>query len=68
MYIDEDNIDFDLLRYDLIEHFTAAMFIISPVAMVDLDEVKYASNDELVRIALDNKFNIDKYIIDKNIK
>ena len=68
MYIDEDNIDFDLLRHDLIEHFTAAMFIISPVAMIDLEEVKYASNEDLIRIALDNKFNIDKYIIDKNIK
>ena len=58
------NIDIDLLRQDLIDYFTSAMFMISPVALVDLTEVEHASDDKIIKIALDNGFDLNKYIDD----
>ena len=38
------------------------MFIVSPVALVDLAEVENASDEEVVKMALENKFDLNKYI------
>ena len=38
------------------------MFIASPIAIMDLDKVERVSNKEIVEIALDNKFDLNKYI------
>ena len=54
--------DIEKLRNDLIEYFTSAMFIVSPVALVDLTEVENASDEKVIKIALDNKFDLSKYI------
>lgn len=62
MNIDINNIDIEKLRNDLIEYFTSAMFIVSPVALVDLTEVENASDEKVIKIALDNKFDLKKYI------
>lgn len=62
MNIDINDIDIEKLRNDLIEYFTSAMFIVSPVALVDLTEVENASDEELIQIALDNKFDLRKYL------
>ena len=62
MNIDINNIDIEKLRNDLIEYFTSAMFIVSPVALVDLTEVENASDEKVIKIALDNKFDLSKYI------
>ena len=56
-----ENIDIEKLRKDLIDHFTAAMFIVSPVAMMDLTKVENATDEELIEIAISNKFNLEKY-------
>lgn len=56
-----ENIDIEKLRKDLIDHFTSAMFIVSPVAMMDLTKVEYATDEELIEIAISNKFNLEKY-------
>ena len=61
MEINTEKIDIKKLRKDLIEHFTSAMFIVSPVAMMDLTKVENASSDELVKIAISNKFDMKKY-------
>ncbi len=58
------DIDIDLLRQDLIDYFTSAMFMVSPVALVDLTEVENASDDKIIKIALDNGFDLNKYIDD----
>lgn len=55
-------IDVDKLRKDLIEHFTVAMFIVSPVAMLDLSKVERVSNEEIIKIAIENKFDLNKYL------
>lgn len=62
MIIDVEIVDVDKLRNDLIEHFTAAMFIVSPVAMIDLNKVESASNEEIIKMAIENKFDLNKYL------
>lgn len=62
MYIDEDEFDFEKLRQDLMDHFTAAMFLVSPVAMMDLTQVENAGYEELIRIAVSNNFDLNEYI------
>ena len=62
MKIDVESVDVDKLRKDLIEHFAAAMFIVSPVAMLDLSKVERVSNEEIIKIAIENKFDLNKYL------
>ena len=54
-------IDYERLRNDLIDYFGAAMVVVSPVAVLDIDRVESASNDELIQIALQNGFNLNDY-------
>lgn len=58
------DIDVDKLRQDLIDYFTSAMFMVSPVALVDLTEVENASDEKVIKIALDNGFDLRNYIDD----
>ena len=62
MNIDINNIDIESLRKDLIDYFTSAMFLVSPVALVDLSKVERATDIEVVQIAIDNKFDLERYI------
>ena len=56
--------DYESLRYDLIEYFgTAAGF--NPMAYVELSIVESASNDVLISIALKNGFDLSDYEIQK---
>lgn len=56
------NVDVEKLRKDLIDYFTSAKFIVSPIALLDLIKVKKASDDMIIKIALDNNFDLEKYI------
>ena len=58
----KEDIDIERLRKDLIEHFTATMFCVSKVAIVDLSRVENASDQEVVEIAIENHFDLNKYI------
>jgi succinyl-CoA synthetase beta subunit len=60
-----ENIDIDSLRRDLIDYYTSAMFMVSPIALMDVTKVENASDDELIQIAIDNRFDLNKYIINK---
>lgn len=62
MSIDINEIGIERLRKDLIEYFTSAMFMVSPIALVDLTEVENASDEQVVKIALNNKFDLNKYM------
>ena len=55
-----DNIDFELLRSDLLNYFGTAINFF-PNATMDVIEVQNASYDELIRIAIENNFNLDNY-------
>lgn len=62
MNIDIEALDIEQLRKDLIDYFTSAMFMVSRVALVDLTKVENASDEQIVKIALDNKFDLKKYL------
>ena len=62
MEIDLDDIDIERLRSDLSDYFTSAMFNASPLALIDLTRVENASDEELIRIAIANNFNILDYV------
>ncbi len=62
MNIDIEALDIEKLRKDLIDYFTSAMFMVSRVALVDLTKVENASDEQIVKIALDNKFDLKKYL------
>ena len=62
MQINIEDIDVEKLREDLKEHFTAAMFMVSPVALVDLSQVENATDEEIIQIAINNKFDLTKYL------
>lgn len=56
------NIDIERLRKDLIDYFGSAIFIM-PIAIIDLSKVEKASEIELIKIAEDNNFDLEDYII-----
>ena len=57
-------IDIEKLREDLINYFGTAMGLF-PVAIMNLSEVQICSADRLIEIAINNNFDLDKYIIKK---
>lgn len=54
-------IDGDKLKADLLDYFGTAMFAASPMAMMELSKVENASGNDLIQIALDNGFDLEKY-------
>ena len=53
-------IDVDKLRMDLIDYFgTASMYY--RAAIIDVETVRNASDEEVVRIAIQNGFNLNDY-------
>ena len=52
--------DFKRLRDDLIEFFGTAIYY-NPMAIMELEEVKRANSEELIKIALNNKFDLERY-------
>lgn len=59
------NIDFDLLRNDLLNYFYSLAFTVNMAAVLKSDRVKKASNEELIIIAQENNFNLENYLIKK---
>lgn len=58
-------IDYKRLREDLINYFGTAIYY-NRMAIMELEEVKQASDEELVKIAYKNGFDIERYRV--NIK
>ena len=57
------NINIEKLREDLIDYFGTAMFNASPLAMIELSKIEKASNQEIIKIAIDNNFDLNEYVI-----
>lgn len=55
-------LDIDALKHDLIDYFGTAMMG-NPIALSELIKVEKATPEELVKIAEDNNFDLEKYII-----
>ena len=62
------NIDYDILREDLINYFGTAMVTVFPAAMLDIDRVERATCDELIEIAIQNGFDLNEYAKDKQCR
>lgn len=59
-----EEINYKKLRKDLIDYFESAYFVGGyGAALVDVSKIENASEEELIKIAKDNKFNLNKYII-----
>ena len=58
-----DQIDFERLRSDLRDYYGTAMFSGFPMAVMDLSKVERASDDDLLRIADKEGYNLTRYII-----
>ncbi len=54
------DIDFDLLRDDLINYFGTAIYY-NPLAQIDLINVSSCSDNELIKIAINNNFDLARY-------
>ena len=55
------NIDYDKLRKDLIDYFGTAMITLFPQAVLDINKIERASDDELIKTAIQNGFDLSKY-------
>lgn len=54
--------DFEKLRDDLINYFGTALYY-NQMAIMDLQEVKEATEEELIKIAIENNFDLERYEI-----
>ena len=61
------NIDVEKLRQDLIDYYEGIMFNVSPAAMIELEKVKRATDEEIIAIASSIGFNLDNYTVKKII-
>lgn len=60
-------IDTDDLRRDLEDYYGTAAFTASPLAFMDLYQVQRASDTELMRIAQQNGFDLNRYVRDDDL-
>lgn len=62
MYFNIDNINLELLKKDLIDYFGSATFMVSPIALIELTKIENSTAEQLIQIAIDNKFDLRKYL------
>ena len=58
----EVEIDIDRLRRDMKDYYGTAMFNASPMAVLDLSRVEWASDMEIVEMAQKNGVDLSDYI------
>ena len=57
-----DEIDIEKLRSDLINYFEGAYFVGGfGAALIDISEIERASDYQVVQIAVNNNFDLNKY-------
>lgn len=62
------NINIDELRNDLINYFGTAMVNVSSLAMIDLLKIENANDEELIKIAIENNFDLNEYIVNERCR
>lgn len=58
-------INFSKLRSDLINYYGSGIYVY-PIALLSVIKVDMCSDEELIKIALSNKFDLEKYKEEKN--
>lgn len=66
MYINIEDIDIERLRNDIINYYQSAMFMVSPLAMMDMQQAQNATDEWIIKKAIDLKIDLNKYIKQKN--
>lgn len=62
-------IDIEKLREDLIQYYLGAFFIGGfGAASLDASSLYNASNEEVIKIAIENNFDLDKYSVNNSKK
>lgn len=59
-------IDIERLRKDLIDYFGTSLFVYSPLAIMELSKIERASDEELIQLAQNNNFDLNKYVCGRN--
>ena len=67
MNISIEDIDINRLRNDLIDYY-GTVSLYSPQAVIDLSKVENANPYELVMIAINNNFDLENYINQRNLR
>ena len=57
-------IDIERLRKDLIDYFGTAIFVSSPLSIMELSKIEKATEEELIKIAQNNNIDLNKYTYD----
>lgn len=57
-----EEINIEKLREDLINYYGTAMLNVSSLAIIELSKVENANENQLIEIAQQNKFDLNKYI------
>ena len=55
-------INVEKLKEDLINYFGTAMYSANREAIIELTKVEKTRDEELIQIAIDNNFDLNKYI------
>lgn len=61
-----NEINIEKLREDLYDYFGTAMINTSPLAMMELTKIEKANIYELIKIAEENGFDLNKYLVNKH--
>ena len=62
------NINVKNLKRDLISYFGSAIFMVSPIAMMELARVERATSEELIEIEKENGFDLCNYMLCQILK
>lgn len=57
-----EEINIEKLREDFINYYGTATFNVSSLAIIELSKVENADENQLIEIAQQNKFDLNKYI------
>lgn len=63
-----ENINIEELREDLINYYGTAMFNASPLAIIELSKIQTASDEEVIKTAINNNFDLNKYTQNAKIR
>ena len=61
--MNENNFDYERLRRELIDYFGTAMVNASFMAVSDLTRIERASDEELLKIAMECGVDLNKYLV-----
>ena len=56
-----EEINIEKLRNDLIDYFGTAMHNASPLAIIELSKIENANEQEIIKIAIKNNFDLNEY-------